>query len=77
MKVPYKKVYNEWGHSFKRVKLTGLCKKITGGPYGDREYFQMKEGFFKYWVPTQEIVFFEEESQVIYECTCGWNLNAD
>lgn len=78
MKQPHKKVYyGDFGSRWIPVELTGVCKKITGGP-GNREhhYYQVRRRLFgipvkKYWIHKEKVEFFDPVVETIYECKCG------
>jgi hypothetical protein len=77
MKIPYRQTY-EYG--WQKVELTGKCKRVTGGPYGDRNYVQIKNKFFgipmgNMWVDEQDISYFDEVSVVEYTCNCQEKQN--
>lgn len=79
MKQPYKKIYyGDYGGAAQiPVELTGVCKKITGGPANrERHYYQVQRRLFgipieKYWVPKDEVEFFDPVVETVYECKCG------
>jgi hypothetical protein len=72
MKKPYQQIHETYSIYWKPVKLTGKCKTEVGGPAGQRprKFYQIKGFFFKSWVPSAKIKFFEEETETIYDCTC-------
>lgn len=76
MKQAYRKEFDSWGWAWYPVELTGLCKKVTGGPYGDIEYYQAQTRVFgiplwKRWISKDELKFFDPVEETIYECDCG------
>ncbi len=76
MKQAYIRSYDGYSWDWKKVELTGLCKKVSGGPHGDREYVQIRSKFFwlfsiKFWVTPDEVQHFDPETKVIYKCNCG------
>lgn len=76
-----KQAHRRYGHSWFRVELTGVCKKVTGGPHFERRdierhYYQVWRTIFgvrvgKYWVHKHNIEFFDPVEETIYECKCG------
>lgn len=51
-----------------RVKLTGLCKNVSGGPSGHVKYYQVQGWFFKRWVHSRYIQFHDKLETTITEC---------
>lgn len=74
MKQSYKKVWYDYGYSWRRVELTGLCKKITGGPEDkERTYYQAQRRLFgvpivKHWIFKDNVSFFDPIVETEYEC---------
>lgn len=77
MKQAYKKVYEPHGYSWRKVELTGICLKVTGGPHEeDRHYYQTQVRLFgiplgKNWIPKEDVKFFDSVVETLYECKCG------
>ena len=81
MKQAYVKHYEEYGFAWIPVEPTGICKKVTGGPYGeqgDRHYIQIQRRLFgipfmKSWISEDDIRWFDPIVETVYECECGKN----
>ena len=74
MKIPYEKVFLDYGWGYNPVKLTGKCKSVTGGPY-PAEYIQVQRYIlgipvWKSWVSKSDIVYFDKRQEKIYNCNC-------
>lgn len=72
MKEAYVKLCDDYGFYFKKLELTGRCKKVTGG-VNPAEYVEIIRYFFwifpvKTWLRKDNIFFYEEEKEEIYQC---------
>lgn len=75
----YKKVYDAYSYTWVKVELTGLCKKVTGGPWASEEPLVYRQAQYRlfgiplwtYWISTTMLAFFDDVKEVIYECDCG------
>ena len=70
--VAYAKLYGDYDFYLKKLELTGRCKKVIGGVYPG-EYIEIIRYFFwifpvKTWVRKDNISFYEEEKEEIYQC---------
>lgn len=78
MKEAYVKQVSEWGWNWAKCELTGLCKKVEGGPTNPKNYVQIYIKFFgikigKRWVEEEWIGYFDPIKETIYSCNCGEN----
>jgi hypothetical protein len=77
MKQAYQREFLDYDWVWVPVELTGICKKVTGGPDEDeRHYYQAQRRFIglplgKYWISKDYIKFFEPIVETEYECECG------
>jgi hypothetical protein len=77
MKEVYRRVLLDYGWGWIPVELTGICKKVTGGPDKDEiHYYQAQRRFLglpfgKYWIPKSEIKICDPIVETEYECVCG------
>ena len=79
MKQAYEKKYGDYGTYWVPVELTGLCKKVTGGPdeYNPPLHYRQAQRrlfgipFGKYWRLEDNIKFCDPVVETIYECKCG------
>lgn len=76
MKAAYMKVsalFNGYNFKWKKIKLTGQCKFVKGGPHGELKYYQIEKKFlgvikFKRWVLESDVYFFPEERVIVGKC---------
>lgn len=58
------------------VRLTGLCKTVTGGlNAGEQKFFQARHTLFNiplwaYWIRAEDVRFADPIKVVIYDCDC-------
>lgn len=76
MKQPYRRVFVDYGWDWVPVELTGKCKKITGGPGSQEDYYVAQARFlgiaiYKYLVRKDDVKFFDPIVETIYECKCN------
>jgi hypothetical protein len=77
MKQAYEKYRGDYGWDLRPIELTGVCKKVTGGPLDrERHYYQAKRRIFgiplwTYWIHEDCIRFFDPVVETVYECKCG------
>ena len=67
----YKKCYEDYSCYWEKLKLTGKCRLVTGGPNykNPTKYYEVKGLIFKRWVSEKEIEWFPPE--IIHEYNCG------
>jgi hypothetical protein len=82
MQEAYQRKIGDWHFYWKKVELTGMCKRVSGGPYGDRFYRQVQRRLFgipvwKSWIPEDEISFFDKQKVAVYRCDCDSSEDDD
>jgi hypothetical protein len=76
MKQAYKKTALDFDWGYDLIELTGRCKKVTGGPYEEAQYYQVQRRLFgiplgKYWLHEANVKFYDPIVEIEYDCKCG------
>lgn len=73
MKEAYKLEFYDYFSEWVPVELTGICKKVTGGPREECYFYQAQRRLFgfpigKYWISEENIKFFDPVVETEYQC---------
>lgn len=71
-KEAYVRVSDEYGWTWKKVKLTGRTKTVSGGPFREdgrvTYYVEVKGLLWNRWIVKADIGWFDPVEEKIYDC---------